>query len=54
MNKVISIEKIKLANLRFRHFLTNEKNELFEDNMGNIYVSADKNGLYKIKFQDFR
>ena len=29
-------------------------NVLFEDEEGNIYVSADKEGIYKIKFKNFR
>ena len=38
----------------FRHFVTNAKNELYEDEKGNIYVSADKVGIYKLSFVDFR
>ena len=53
-NKVSSIEKISLENLVLRHFVTNKKNELYEDEKGNIYVSADKKGIYKIRFSDFR
>jgi len=57
MNSVHSVEKIyfgKLDNLRFRHFVTNSKNELYEDKKGNIYVSADNKGIYKITFSNFR
>jgi len=55
MNKVHSIEQIHLdIGLSLRHFLTNSKNELYEDNEGNIYLSADKKGIYKIKFKKFR
>ena len=55
MNKVHSIEKIVIGgDFKFRHFVTNSKNELYEDNDGNIYVSADRKGIYKLSFVDFR
>ena len=54
LNKVESIEKIQLGNLVLRHFVTDDKNILYEDKIGNIYVSADKKGIYKIKFYNFR
>ena len=55
MNSVNSIEKIYLGEgLRLRHFVTNSKNELYEDDKGYIYVSADKIGIYKIGFEKFR
>ena len=57
MDKVQSVEKIyfgKLGNLKFRHFATNSKNELYEDSNGDIYVSVDKRGIYKLDFTDFR
>ena len=54
MNKINSIEKIYFGNLKLRHFVTDEKNELYEDTEGNIYVAADKKGIYKISFSDFR
>ncbi len=54
MDKVNSVEKIYLGNLKLRHFVTNKKNDLFEDENGNIYVSADKKGIYKINFSNFR
>tara|TARA_B100000029_G_scaffold502664_1_gene578316 strand:- start:711 stop:1964 length:1254 start_codon:yes stop_codon:yes gene_type:complete len=55
MNQVHSVEQIHLKNdLLFRHFVTNSKNELYEDEKGNIYVSADKVGIYKLSFVDFR
>mgnify|MGYP003707953201 CR=1 FL=1 len=44
----------KLDNLKFRHFVTNSKNELYEDDKGSIYISADHKGIYKITFRDFR
>ena len=31
-----------------------DKVGFFEDEEGNIYVSADKKGIYKISFIDFR
>jgi glucose/arabinose dehydrogenase len=54
MNKVESIEKISLQNLVLRHFVTDAKNILYEDKEGNIYVSVDKKGIYKITFTNFR
>ena len=54
MKKVHSIEKIYLRDdLKLRHFVTSSKNELYEDINGNIYVSADKKGIYKLSFIDF-
>ena len=54
MNKVHSTEKIFLRDdLKLRHFVTNSKNELFEDENGDIYISADKKGIYQISFVDF-
>ena len=53
--KVHSVEQIFLGNdYRFRHFVTNNKNVLYEDKEGSIYVSADKKGIYKISFSNFR
>ena len=52
--KVNSIEKISLDDIVLRHFVTDKHNILYEDEKGNIYVSADKKGIYKIKFKDFR
>lgn len=54
MTKVDSFEIIKLGNLVLRHFVTSDLNELYEDENGNIYVSADKEGIYKISFLNFR
>ena len=55
MDKVHSIEQILLRDdLKLRHFVTNEKNELYEDIEGNIYISADKKGIYKLSFVHFR
>jgi len=50
-----SLEKILLRDdLKLRHFVTNNKNELYEDKEGNIYISADKKGIYKLNFSHFR
>jgi len=55
MNQVHSIEKIYLRDhLKARHFVTNSKNELYEDKDGNIYFSADKKGIYRLSFVNFR
>ncbi len=54
LDKVQSIEKIPLDDLILRHFVTDKENILYEDDEGNIYVSADKKGLYKIGFTNFR
>ena len=54
MNKVNSIEKISLKDLVLRHFVTDNENKLFEDEKGNIYISADKKGIYRITFHKFR
>ena len=52
---VNSFEKIFLnEKLAMRHFMTNKKNEIYEDREGNIYVSADNEGVYKISFTDYR
>ena len=54
MDKVHSVEIIYLRDdLKLRHFVTNSKNELYEDEKGNIYVSADKKGIYKLSFKYF-
>ena len=55
INQVHSIEQIYLGDgLKLRHFVTNAKNELYEDSNGSIYVSADKKGIYKIDFIKIR
>ena len=54
LNKVESIEKIQLGNLILRHFVTNDKNVLYEDKNGNIYISADKKGIFRLSFNNFR
>ena len=50
----MNLPKPKNDELLFRHFVTNSKNELFEDENNSIYVSADKKGIYKLSFTDFR
>lgn len=53
--KVDALEKILLNDkLPLRHFLTNNKNEIFEDTNGSIYLSSDYNAVYRISFEDFR
>jgi len=55
LDKVHSVEQIHLRDyLKLRHFVTNKKNELYEDKEGNIYISADKKGIYKLSFVHFR
>ena len=54
LDKVQSIEIIFLNNLVLRHFVTDKKNIIYEDDEGAIYISADKKGIYKIEFTDFR
>ena len=55
MNKVFSVEQIFLGEeYRFRHFVTDSNNSLYEDENGSIYVSADQKGIYKIDFLNFR
>ena len=60
LNKVHSVEQIHLVvapgndYLTMRHFVTNSKNELYEDINGNIYVSVDRRGIYKLNFAGFR
>ena len=55
LKKVLSVEQIFLGNgLKLRHFVTSKKNELYEDELGSIYVVADKKGIYKINFLKFK
>jgi len=53
LEKIHSIEKISLE-IPLRHFMTNSKNEIFEDSNGDIYLSSDNNGIYRLNFNDFR
>ena len=52
--KVNSIEKIMIKNGALRHFVTDKYNILYEDIDGSIYVTADKKGIFKIAFKNFR
>ena len=52
-SKVIIFEKINLGG-RLRHFGTDKTGELFVDNENYFYISMDRDGLYKIKFDNFR
>ena len=60
MDQVHSIEKIhlgadlKIDYLKLRDFITNSRNELYEDSKGNIYVSVDHKGIFKLSFKYFR
>ena len=38
----------------FKKPFTDEKNILYEDDKGAIYISADKKGIYRVEFADFR
>jgi len=53
LEKIHSIEKVYLDR-PLRHFMTNRKNEIFEDSNGNIYLSSDFNGIYRLNFDNFR
>ena len=51
MTKVKSIEKIFIGDkMKLRHFVTNNKNELYEDKNGDIYISVDGIGIHKLSF----
>tara|TARA_B100000945_G_C20414472_1_gene614407 strand:+ start:103 stop:1311 length:1209 start_codon:yes stop_codon:yes gene_type:complete len=50
--KVTSVEKIKI-NKRLRHFGLKKNFKLFENN-GSFYISADIDGLYRVRFGKFR
>ena len=52
-SKIISFEKINL-NGRLRHFGLDKTGKLFVDSKNHFFISMDKDGLYKIKFTDFR
>ena len=54
LTKIDSFEIIQLTNHVLRHFVTNKFNELYEDKNGNIFVSADKEGIFKLSFNNFR
>ena len=52
-DRVISVEKIFL-NKRLRHFGLDQESKLFTDSDGNFFISADNEGLFKVKFEGFR
>ena len=52
-SKVIIFEKINLGG-RLRHFGIDRAGKLFVDSNNYFYISMDKDGLYKIKFDNFR
>ena len=52
-NKLISFEKIP-TDKRLRHFGLNKDGKLHLDKEKNIYISSDKDGVYKVKFNNFR
>jgi|TARA_Y100000294_G_scaffold176607_1_gene199465 hypothetical protein len=52
-SRVIIFEKINLGG-RLRHFGLDKTGKLFVDSKGHFYISMDKDGLYKIKFNNFR
>ena len=55
LNKVQAVEKISFKpNFALRHFITNEKNEIFVDEDNSIYIAIDNRGIYKFTFTDFR
>ena len=51
MTEVKSIEKIFLGDqMKLRHFVTNNKNELYEDKNGDVYISVDGIGIHRLSF----
>ena len=52
-SKVINVERIPLEK-RLRHFGLNAESNLFVDDKNNFYITADNDGLYKIRFDKFR
>ena len=55
LNKVQAVEKISFKpHFALRHFITNEKNEIFVDEDNSIYIAIDNRGIYKFTFTDFR
>ena len=53
-NRLISYEKI-LINKRLRHFgLEEEKATIFFDEDENFFITSDNDGVYQIKFDNFR
>ena len=55
LKKITYLKQLnKVKNLKASIFVTNYNNTLYEDEDGNIYISADKKGIYKIKFKNFK
>ena len=52
-NKLINYEKI-LLDKRLRNFGVSPDGKLFLDKKNYFYVTSDKDGIYKLKFKDFR
>jgi len=52
-NKVLSVEKIFIGK-RLRHFGVEESGDLFLTKGNYFYITADRDGLYKVKFDKFR
>ena len=52
-NKVLSVEKIFIGK-RLRHFGIKESGDLFLSNENYFYITADRDGVYKVKFDKFR
>ena len=52
-SRVVSVEQILLKK-RLRHFGLKKSGELYLDKDNNFFITADKDGLYKVKFDKFR
>ena len=52
-NNILNIEKISFKK-RLRHFGLDKSGKLFFDKEGYFYITADNDGLYKVKFSKFR
>jgi len=51
--QVLNVEKIFIEK-RLRHFGLDKNSNLYFDKENNFYISADNDGLYKVKFDGFR
>jgi len=51
--RVLNVEKIFIEK-RLRHFGLDKNSNLYIDKENNFYISADNDGLYKVKFNQFR
>ena len=52
-NNILNIEKISFKK-RLRHFGLDKSGKLFFDKESYFYITADNDGLYKVKFSKFR